>query len=303
MMTGREIRFGVMLLVGFVLLFFVTCGRGGSKATATGPTAPPTAYAAPTPSLPPTPPPTSPLPLPPATSQVAKPGSGDQAYTISPATYAPSDPCATLGSDVSVASAPTACQQEWLALGVTDIPGADLMNTMGMPHNVLAGPGVSQADAIRVATGFYRWQAFQTWAENTTLVAAMQALDPPGHSDPVVDALNGQASARVTSVPQCNLPVALRVVRLDTGAVDFIRSQGWSVSNNLAVLATYPQCAGITVTFANNQTTTVAPSTAITAINPGEFTTTAPFGEVWKIEGEVGCGSSDKLAAVCSGGS
>ena len=306
MVTGREIRFGLFLLIGFVVLLFVACGHNSGKANASAGTGTsPGATPAPAQTLPAVPPPASPFPVPPASDTVAKMGTTDQQVVISPTTYSStSDACVFLPTSTSPSSAPQACAAEWKSLGVTSIPGADLMNSTAIPHVVFAGPGVSQTEAAIVGTAFYRWQAFQTWAESNTLVAAMQTLDPPGHQDPVVQALTtGGQGGQVLSVDPCNLPVQIRVVHLDAGALNYINSQGWTTTGDLAVLATYPECAGIMVAYADHSSTTVAPSSGVTAINPGSIENIPPFGSVWRITGEVPCGSDPALTTVCAGGS
>ena len=271
-----------------VLLMTVSCGSTSHDVAGTAGPGAPTASLRPS--------------APTTTAVATTPDTHDTVVSLSPLTYPPpGGPCATVATSTPVYNVPPACQQVWLPLLSASVPGQNAMAT-SMPLQASLGAGVTVALGTTVATGFYRWQAFQAWLEANNVTSGMEALDA-GNPDPVTAALrqtSGQyTSSQVSAVPDCTLPTSIRVTIPDASAAAYLRQKG-AVNTTVVVLATYPVCPGVTITMPNGSTFKADQQTvAVTQITPGILSTVVPFGEVWLPESSVSCGNSPVLVGLC----
>lgn len=226
---------------------------------------------------------------------------GDTSITLDPEIYDPTGPCATVVTSVPVPSAPGSCGLEFLSSKVTEIPGESILSGTPMPATATVSAGVPSAEARQVASAYEAYVALQNWAYATGQPELLPMLEAGTIQDDRVYQEIYSDGGIVTSVPSCYWPTSLRVANANSTAEAYLQQLGWVEPSQLAVVATYPACPGITFSFLNKSTKQLfGQPVPASDVHTGGIEDIAPFGETWDTTGYATCGVP-QLRSVCGG--
>ncbi len=246
-------------------------------------------------------PPTSHAEVTPTSFVTAGAVAGDTKVSLSPLTYSdPASPCRGQAQTVTFGKLSTACSDAWIDLQPQHVPGEDVMQLATTPKSALLAATVDPATGTADATAFYETAALTRFAYQDNNRFLVQRLDTNAYTrfDLVFNEIT-QPGGHTTSVPDCNLPVSIRVTVVDSSVTGYLTSLSWPQPSTTAVVATYAPCAGISFAYQDGRTATkFGQRTAGSAVVTGHIENIAPFGNLWVTDGYAICGEP-QLARVC----
>ena len=234
------------------------------------------------------------------TAPPSRPSIPDTSITLTPKTYESAGPCSGLQATAAFSYASPSCQLAWAQFFPRQLAGQDLMDASVMPKTVSIAAGVDPAAGRALATAFYRWQAFYDWAALNLNKSAIALLESPTAPTQLGRAI-GEGTF-VYSVPPCDMPTAIRVVHLSVAAAATIESRAGIAPDPLALVATWPACAGAEVAAPDGARIHIemTPSSYVSVVT-GAIVQTAPFGSVFDLTSSVDCVNNPGLSAECGG--
>lgn len=240
-----------------------------------------------------------------AQARVASVSPSDSSIAISPRTYAtPGDPCAGLIASIAFSDAADACASEWGNYLAVQVPGQDVMDNAAGSKTVRVQKGVSAPEADAAATAFYRWEVFSEWAASNA-PGGETLLESPNFPTALGQAAINHQS--VYEVPACDFFTQLRVVKLSGASAGAFIAHGMvAESGDVAIVATWPQCAGDLVSSpreGGGRIRVGATSHAYSSVSVGRVVNAGPFGKIYQFTGYLVCGLTSGISAECGAAS
>lgn len=229
------------------------------------------------------------------------PPSGAKEVTFQAETFPNvSDPC-RMPSTVPFSEAPKTCEYEWSSASTTYVPGADAMHMVQAPSVVYADAGVSTSTAATVADAYIRQLELSFWAMKYDDIAMLSTLSGQlAQENQIFQALKN--GAVVHAMPACVGPSNLQVVSVSKAAQTYLQSQGWAYASTEGLVITNPPCSGLVLLEPGGQLVVAGKAaTSSSYLLTGSVENVAPYGLIWVMNGESGCGVP-ALRNTCTGG-
>lgn len=233
-------------------------------------------------------------------ASAAPPQATDTRVTLQPRLYADSgNPCASVKISVLIGQAPGACFNAYTGIDTPSVPGQDKVAQINDPTSAMVARGFDLTTATGVANAFVVADAIRSWAIALDAPALLPAIEGvTASSDPIYQALKARKYEYVDQ-PPCLAPTSLRVAEANDSVRTYMAGQGWPTSSDVAVIATYASCVGITIHYSDKSTAVILlHAHPVSIVMTGQVTLVRPFGPLFVETGWAACGAPE-LRSLC----
>jgi hypothetical protein len=222
----------------------------------------------------------------PAGGRVADQPAGAQGPEL--ATYASDSACAGVQVATPVARVPAACAAAWTKLGVTLVPGQDLVRDAPRPPQVRSVAGASVPEVTALIVAFWRTEAFKAFAIKTKQPGIVDGLGANRFFRDNSLEVQGVVAGADVPAPDCHeYPAALGVARATPTLARFLKKTG----TVLLIKATYSApCAATATAKDGSKVPMYSWTSPLSVLYEGEIAARRdPLGSVLQLTGLAEC--------------